>query len=536
VDVYHEVVNLLLGFWKPQERDLSRARELELDDGTGVTYSEESLAVGKKKSRLAHLAWWMQEKRLTDAPADQARESLAAFIQERDRKDKDTAVVWAENFLRNSHERSGVFVEIEPDKYAFTHQGFREYLVATAIKDMRDDQFLQTILTHLTDDWWEQVVLLAGAYPNLPPYRRTDLIEKILESTKDPSLDLKNHHARLLMAGRCAIDMASDLPESHREKIQRALFHLMRDSGSADQPLLTSPAILSPKTRLEAGLLLDALDWTPNDLYDFVSIGGQKSNQKSEINNQKFIGKYPVTNLQYARFIESDDYVKQETWQSVAAFSAKEETYKPINLGDAAWEWFNENGSKSRRPVYWDDARFGSRYHLLPVVGLTWYEAAAYCVWLQNHFAELPEGKSLISNFKLQILNFKIRLPLEEEWVQAAGGEGDGYRLAWENGNEKDKRSDEQILMRANTNLSKLEGTSPVGMYLAGKTLSGAFDMSGNVWEWQSNRNEKSSEWLALRGGSWGNHLDDARVSARSDYLPYYDWYYFGFRVVALPS
>jgi formylglycine-generating enzyme required for sulfatase activity len=73
-------------------------------------------------------------------------------------------------------------------------------------------------------------------------------------------------------------------------------------------------------------------------------------------------------------------------------------------------------------------------------------------------------------------------------------------------------------------------------MYLAGKTSSGAFDMSGNVWEWQSNRYEKSSEWLALRGGSWYNHPDYARVSARDLIHPYYQWYNLGFRVVALPS
>ncbi len=546
VDVYHEIVNLLLGFWKPQERDLSGGRELEFEDGTGVAYADESSAVGKKKSRLAHLALWMQENRLTDAPTDQARESLAAFIQEKDRKDKDAAAGWAENFLLNAHERSGIFVEIEPGKYAFTHQGFREYLVATAVKDMRDDQFIRVILDHLADDWWEQVVLLAGAYPGLPPYRRTDLIEKILESANDESADLKTRHARLIMGGRCAVDMAGDLPESHREMIQRALFHLMRDTDAADNPRLTSPAILSPKTRLEAGLLLDSLDWTPPDLYDFVPVFGTTDRENDSDRNPPnspnplfLLARYPVTNFQYARFRAAEDYDDEKIWQAVIGFDEKGDPLK--NAGIEAWDWFQRAGKRERKPTQWDDPRFGASRRLLPVVGVTWYEAAAYCVWLERHLAEWGEGGALTSNFtrSVQTSNFKLRLPTEGEWVAAAGGEGAGkdkVRYAWQEHDAGTAPSNDEILMRANTDLSQLGGTSPVCMYPAGKRPGGAFDMSGNVWEWQANLYKKGESWLGLRGGSWFYRHDYARVSARSYSHLDDDWYYDGGRLAALPS
>jgi formylglycine-generating enzyme required for sulfatase activity len=59
-------------------------------------------------------------------------------------------------------------------------------------------------------------------------------------------------------------------------------------------------------------------------------------------------------------------------------------------------------------PRYWDDIRFNNPAQ--PVVGVSWYEAAAYCRWLtaQGHTQGwLPAEQ-------------EIRLPTSLEWERAA--------------------------------------------------------------------------------------------------------------------
>ena len=48
---------------------------------------------------------------------------------------------WARNFLAMAHHRSGLFVESEPEIYAFSHQNFREYLAATDLVEQLDEEW-----------------------------------------------------------------------------------------------------------------------------------------------------------------------------------------------------------------------------------------------------------------------------------------------------------------------------------------------------------------------------------------------------------
>jgi len=57
-------------------------------------------------------------------------------------------------------------------------------------------------------------------------------------------------------------------------------------------------------------------------------------------------------------------------------------------------------------------------------------------------------------------------------------------------------------------------------------------DMSGNMWEWQSNLHSKKSPYPALRGGAWRYNMGLARVAARSSAPPARSWSDDGFRVV----
>lgn len=141
-----------------------------------------------------------------------------------------------------------------------------------------------------------------------------------------------------------------------------------------------------------------------------------------------FIDKYPVTNAQYKRFIDSGGYKQQSLWS------------------DAGWEYVTQS-----LPLETGD--LDSVFHGepdCPVVNVSWYEAEAFAKWA---------GK---------------RLPTEAEWEKAARGV-DGRIYPW--GNEFDKK-------RLNCAEAKIEKPTPVTKYQEGQSVYGCLDMAGNVWEW----------------------------------------------------
>ena len=88
----------------------------------------------------------------------------------------------------------------------------------------------------------------------------------------------------------------------------------------------------------------------------------------------------------------------------------------------------------------------------LPVGGINWFNAAAYCKWRS------------------------ARLPTEAEWEKAARGT-DGREFPW--GNEWDEK-----ITNTGDDGKYEDGIAPVGSFPQNKSPYGAYDMAGNVWEW----------------------------------------------------
>ncbi len=521
VDVFDEIVDLLLGHWHAQQtRYLSDAEQLAMDDGTGRAYGEVKKAVNVKRTRLSRLALHMQETHQAEIPASEAETVLFEYLKSRERvPDDETAQLWADNFLVNSHERSGLLVERDPGVYSFLHKGFMEYLAATALAG-QSKSLVETILPLVADEkqfeWWEQVILLVGAHPGTPEDVREDLIASLLDAAarcpKNSGERLRHH----ILAGMLARDMGDDLPAFHFNRVETVLLECATD------------AKISAVARASAADMLDELGYAVPDLHTFIAI------PKSPITNYEFlISKYPVTNGQYERFLKSD-FGNKKYWVDFQKYDENSAKMENQTWGEEAWNWLQESLKKeeneSQNDVilarYWRDPRFGIVRRNAPVVGISWCEASAYCKWLLENWENLEEGKQGLAKPEI------IRLPLDTEWAEAAGGENPKERYPWDQKGATTKT--EEIVRRANVSQSGINRTTQVWMYPQGESTKGVMDMSGNVWEWQANF--KQNRYPGLRGGSWYIDEGNARVAVRSSYRPSGRDYDVGFRVALLPS
>jgi formylglycine-generating enzyme required for sulfatase activity len=218
-----------------------------------------------------------------------------------------------------------------------------------------------------------------------------------------------------------------------------------------------------------------------------------KKNQPQTFSVPAFaIAKYPLTNGQYAPFIEAGGYGQKKWWT------------------EAGWQ--TRESEQWTEPRYWRDAKWNQAD--CPVVGVSWYEAVAYCAWLSEMSGE------------------RIGLPTEQQWQRAA--QGDSQR-AYPWGEEWD-------CQRCNNSVSPCfsSQTTAVTAYEGrGDSPLGVVDMSGNVWEWCAtdyNTGDKNINKIAIyrvrRGGSWGN-LDtfDFRADARYRDTPRGRSLHWGFRL-----
>ncbi len=188
-----------------------------------------------------------------------------------------------------------------------------------------------------------------------------------------------------------------------------------------------------------------------------------------------YIGKYPITNEQYAEFI-------QQTGRLVAP--------------ESGWEGQKPPADKLNHPM----------------MGVTWYEALAYCQWLSEQTGKI------------------YTLPSEAQWEKAARG-SDGRVYPW--GNEWE-------MGRCNYDSNKI---TPVDAYPA-QSEFGCYDLVGNVREWTStlwgekrsepdpklrypwandgreNLKAKSHIFRVYRGGAAADKIIQLRCSARYSYAP----------------
>jgi formylglycine-generating enzyme required for sulfatase activity len=323
-----------------------------------------------------------------------------------------------------------------------------------------------------------------------------------------------NAHERLVRSLRVRAE-ALNLEISEKEVVPR-------NFSSSTAPA-KDDELLEPKSQPAVLQDFSNVDF---DLYQFIEIAPTQ-----EVPYSFHIGKYPVTNAQYERFLKAPDFAERSFWVGPPKYN--EECIQVGRWGAEGWNWLQDEIKESGNPLkpkYWDDENLGISNPENPVVEIAWFEANAYCNWLKRHWEREAESRAN-AGLKPKL----VRLPLEIEWSIAAGGEKPDGRYPWDTGGKVTKDIKE-IARRANVSESKIGHTTPVNAFWRGASPPGVMDMAGNVWEWQANYINLQQGWLALRGGSWYLNKDNARVSSRLSPHPDYWDGAFGFRVVCLPS
>jgi len=242
------------------------------------------------------------------------------------------------------------------------------------------------------------------------------------------------------------------------------------------------------------------------------------------------IGKHEVTRGEYRRFIEAGGYEDPGYWSADGWRWKESDRVDYAGMGGSVVHTVRPNPERPRRePEHWAvEQDWGTGPFLQtdrhPVVGVTYYEAEAYCKWAGG------------------------RLPTEAEWEKAARWTGTRSRIwPWGDTWDPEKCNNLDDHSAASGGYQKQQ-SAPVGSYPGGASPYGCLDMVGNAYEWVAdwhrphpgspNPFDHANAYRFVKGGCW----DDGPLSNRCAYRGWYlppssggtgpgDCDYIGFRV-----
>lgn len=244
------------------------------------------------------------------------------------------------------------------------------------------------------------------------------------------------------------------------------------------------------------------------------------------------VGIYPVTNLEYSYFINDNGYENKEYWEdndSFNWFNFETRVNSICNFWYKIQDGLNSDKNKfikfcldnkfdkelianlsffkaipkqefemmitdlysdekNMKPLMWDNPTYNNPSQ--PVVGISIYEAFAYCNWLSQKTQK------------------KYRLLTNEEWENIV----EANKKAYVYGNTFKTSI-------TNTRELGLKKVLPVGICCENASKNGIFDLTGNIFEWTSSVYQDETDNIfkqyVCKGGSW---IQDF-TRAKSKYL-----------------
>lgn len=517
--LYEESMELLLDIWERPKIVLGR-------DGKPIVQTESmaewlSAPQSQLRKALQALAFEVhaRQEESTGAADIEERHLVSALLWVTN--DPDVRPARAVEYIRD---RAGLLMNKGDGIYSFPHRVFQEYLAARHLTESGFPGLLVQLVR--TDaERWREVLLLAGAkVARGAPYAAWALVAKLCPQRCTPeraTYATESDWWTALLAAQVLVE--TEIYTNLDATVDLDDVETVACVGSWLQALI-SGGQLSVAERALAGRLLaaigderagiglykgvPALAWAVADAGPFL-MGSDRKHDRLAAENElpQFIchliqqpyriSRYPITVLQFRAFVLAGGYTQRKYWT------------------EAGWTWREQNQIFTPKTY---PALFETLNH--PQVGVSWYEAVAFCRWLSEQ------------------LGYTVRLPSEAEWERAARHH-DGRAYPW---------GDSFDLRRCNMGEADIGGTVAVGMFPLGDAVCGASDMVGNVWEWCA------TKWLAnygdyeqrvdnyvegterrvLRGGAFYNAPNLLRCATRNSYAaPSNRYSSIGFRVVA---
>jgi formylglycine-generating enzyme required for sulfatase activity len=419
--------------------------------------------------------------------------------------------------------------------YVFAHLTLQEHCAGRHIT-LGVDNPLALVLRHRTDDRWREPILL-GMGLTRPSDLHSILADLIDREENDQLKPIERWYRDLILAAEIGADRDWDYlrtrPMVKVDRLQRDLRRgLVELLGDKAQPLPVAERVRAGFLLGDIGdprfpVTLDAwreevarrneLFGQPESYWCYVRpgtycIGGwQKNEVITDLALPGFwIARFPITVAQFAPFVQAGYALDVHRWWTLHGRRWKRQRIRT-------------------QPWLWDDSAYTCPNQ--PVIGVTWYEAMAFCAWLNDQLAgALSPGHV-------------VRLPTEAEWETAAAYDSVGNRHPYPWGA---LASTPELVISVE---SKLGRPAPIGSCPAGVAACGALDMVGNMWEWVASRYRAypadsgrhvddftmDDRNVPLRGGSYDSNSISVRCGLRGWNSP--DEYdpYNGFRIVIAP-
>ncbi|MGH8581801.1 MAG: SUMF1/EgtB/PvdO family nonheme iron enzyme [Gammaproteobacteria bacterium] len=483
-ELYDECIEVLLERWREGK---ALAVNVSAKDGRRV---------------LQPAALWMHsEEGRTRATAQELAPVLEPALNTVQWRDRD-----ASKFLHTVRDESGLLTGWGPDHYGFMHLGFQEYLTACELRRLAfegdKDAVLKDLAGRYGESWWQEVILMVLAQSNptlFKPFMRqalrhprfseaTELLGLILEEAAEVSVEPfvellqqppgkdRGHWARQLTALQVLERLGAD---AELNALVKSLRHHPLGEIQTLAQARAQAAIRRTRVTEQGGVELVLI---PGDTFRMGSPASDAEGFDDERREHDvqvptfYLGRHPVTNEEYGRFLEANPDVEE--------------------------------------PGYWGDRQFNQARQ--PVVGVSWEDAQRFAQWAG------------------------ARLPAEAEWEYAAragtttrywwgdevgknNANCDGCGSRWDG-----KHSSPVGSFQPNAfGLHDMLGNVWEWVQDCWHNNYEGAPLDGSAWEQQGGDCARR----VFRGGSWFNLPRFVRSADRSRFAPESRFDYLGFRL-----
>ena len=489
---------------------------------------------------LAPISLWMQVELHSDkAGKAEMQTKMQVWL---DNLDNAPSV---EEFCDYLVKRAGVLVSYGND-YLFRHKTFREYLASVELAKnvLRSSGDLDRVIASFGEDWWDEPIKFFIAQGDADTFdlfmekffsssmsdaltaERQVLLQTIIEEAPQKKVDAlckklldpetSPNRQRLILDCLKAINKPAALVALQEFSAKNLAKESKDIFGRTEEVILAlggQPFVQEPEKSVIGKPASFRNQHEHNAEYILIPGGSYLYSETKEVKRVEdlFFAKYPVTNKLFRSFIA--------TLGEQSEIREKLNEIAQNNTGDAGFASYLKEGQNDLaalfRSTYDEDRKFGGDDQ--PVVGITWYAAKAYALWLSQ----------------LQGKPDSYRLPNEVEWEWAAGGrQGEAVQEVRKYPWPDDKGEANSKLLNYDGNVGT---TTTVGSYPEGATPEGLYDMAGNVWEWTNSWWDESGSRRVIRGGSWSYDAEFCRSARRLWNTPDHRRNYVGFRLVFVP-